>query len=65
MADKGWIPKLRTKSGAEAWGYFSRSGKTLKIYVRPLDDIGDPILFSPVIVTLPLSKLLKRRVCRG
>ena len=43
-------------NAGEAWAYISDDGRTLEIYVRPLDAFGNNVLERPCIVKLPLQK---------
>ena len=54
----GWRPKLKVRCGSpqsDAWCYYSVSGKTAEVYVRPLDSEGNPYFREPIIVRVPCA----------
>lgn len=53
LSARPYVPEKK----AEAWAYFSRSGKTLEVYVRPLRDDGIPAYNEVVSVLIPLRIL--------
>ena len=56
--DTNWRPKLKADQGAEAWCYYSPSGKTAEVYIATLERAGNPI--KVVVPCYPP----KRRVSR-
>ena len=41
--DTNWRPKLKVDQGAEAWCYYSRSGKTAEVYIKLAERSGDAV----------------------
>jgi len=55
VSDKPWRKKLTTGSDqyCGAWAYYSPT--RAEVYVRPLDESGEPILPTPIRVLVPLK----------
>lgn len=50
---------VKTKSNAEVWFYWSKSGRSMEFYVCPLDGDGNAVLPKPVRFRLTLKRLQK------
>jgi len=42
---------------AEGWAYVSKSGKTVEVYISPLDASGDPLLDWPPSVKVSIPRI--------